>query len=228
MRRSLLPVARMNRSLPSAMSAAASNNSGKAIKETMRIRFITDSSYRRKKGRGSAVTPRRDPLALLQVVLMLPVAVLVPVIIVVAVAVDMMHINGDAAVGAAADLLAHRRAISAHDDTERRCLRNEDAVALGVGSHRVRVRPLRDLFDEKIGVRIYHTERRTTGRTASPTPDEACSACPTRSQVVPPIPGVVPNLVRTGNTADVQAINGIFGIDDQRARVGWVVLRSAT
>src|SRR5882762_4138238 len=166
MRRSLLPVARMNRSLPSAMSAAASNNSGKAIKETMRIRFITDSSYRRKKGRGSAVTPRRDPLALLQVVLMLPVAVLVPVIIVVAVAVDMMHINGDTALilvdHTAANSCTHRCGITARaDQLCRPDLRDEDEVTPRVGSHRVRVRALRDLFDEKIGVRIYHTERRT-------------------------------------------------------------------
>src|SRR6266850_676615 len=157
MRGSLRPVARMNRSLASAMSAAASNDSGKAIKESIRIRFITDSSPWAKKRSQARLSHRAATPRHYLMVVVLPVAVLVPVIIVVAVAVDMMHINGDAAVGAAADSRAHgRRVTTGTDHRSRRHLRHEDAVALGVGSYRVRVLRLRDLLDEEIRIRIDH------------------------------------------------------------------------
>src|SRR6267143_4187482 len=99
--------------------------------------------------------------------LLLSVAALVPVIVVVAVAVDMMRINGDTAVSAAADSRAHGRAITAGTDRgDRRALRYEDAVALGVGRHRVRVAGLRDFLDEDARS-VDHTEHRTAVRAAT-------------------------------------------------------------
>src|SRR5256886_16537009 len=153
MRGSLLPVARMNTSLASAMSAAASNNSGKAIKETMRLRFITDSSLWAKKRSQARLSHRAATPRHYLIVVVLPVAALVPVIIVVAVTVDMMHINGDAAVVAAANPCAHGcRVATGTDHCRWRHLRHEDAVALGVGSYRVRVLRLRDLLYEEIRI----------------------------------------------------------------------------
>src|SRR6266403_6222351 len=97
----------------------------------------------------------------------LSVAALVPVIVVIAIAVDMMHINGDAAVGAAADSRAHGRAITAGSDhPDRRDLRYEDEVALGVGRHRVRVAGLRDFLDEDTGA-VDHAEHCPTVRATS-------------------------------------------------------------
>src|SRR5438876_8577494 len=147
MRGSVRPVARMNRSLASAMSAAASNNSGKAIKETMRLRFITDSSLWAKKRSQARLSHRAATPRHYLIVVVLPVVVLVPVIIIVAVAVDMMHINGDAAVGAPADSRAHGcRVTTGTDHCRWRHLWHEDAVALGVGSYRVVVLRLRGLL----------------------------------------------------------------------------------
>src|SRR5882672_145004 len=72
MRGSLRPVARMNRSLASAMSAAARNNSGKAIKETMRIRFIADSSLWAKKGSQARLSHRAGITQYYSIVVVFP------------------------------------------------------------------------------------------------------------------------------------------------------------
>src|SRR5207302_3963699 len=118
---------------------------------------------------GAAVTPRRDRSALLQAVLMLPVTVLVFVVLV-TIPVDLMHANlvlvdRDTAIGAAADPGAHgRRVTTGTDHRSRRHLRDKDAVALGVRRHRVRVLRLRDFLDEEIRIRIDHAKRGTAGR----------------------------------------------------------------
>src|SRR2546422_8404375 len=86
--------------------------------------------------------------------------------------IDMMHVNGDAAVGAAADSLAHGRGIAAGADyPDRRRLRDEDEVALGIGRHRVRAGRLRDGLDQDAGPvdyaehgRLVSSCSRTLGR----------------------------------------------------------------
>src|SRR6267143_2392488 len=153
--------------------------------------------------------------------LLLSVAALVPVIVVVAVAVDMMRINGDAAVGAAADSRAHGRAITAGTDRgDRRDLRYEDAVALGVGRHRVRVAGLRAHLNEDTGA-VDHAEHRTAVRAATWT-----SAGPAGAGVVAIVALVVPDLVRAGQ-ADY--ICGVLRdrVNDLRGPVGGNVLRGA-
>src|SRR5439155_25825231 len=200
MRGSLRPVARMNRSPASAMSAAANNNSGKAIQAT--VRFITDSSLWAKKRSQARLSPRAATLRHYLIDFVLPVAVLVPVIVVVAVTVDMMHINGDAAVGAAADSLAHSRGIAAGtDDPDRRRLRDEDEVAPGIRRHRVRAGRLRDGFDQDAG-RVDHAEHGGLGRTTRG------RAIPVGAGVVAPIALVEPDLVRADDAVDMGEILG--------------------
>src|SRR5437762_2974861 len=222
MRGSLRPVARMNRSPASAMSAAANNNSGKAIKDT--VRFITDSSLWAKKRSQARLSPRAATLRHYLIDFVLPVAVLVPVIVVVAVTVDMMHINGDAAVGAPADSRSHGcRVTTGTDHCRWRHLGHEDAVALGVGSYRVRVLRLRDLLNEEIRIRIDHAEGGTAGGSWT-TP--RFSAGPAGTQVVAPIARVVPDLVRAGDVPDLDEVLGLR-VDDLRGRIGGNVLRRA-
>src|SRR5437667_2984075 len=214
MRGSLRPVARMNTSLASAMSAAASNNSGKAIKETMRLRFITDSSLWAKKRSQARLSHRAATPRHYLIVVVLPVAVLVPVIIVVAVTVDMMHINGDAAVGAAADSLAHGRGIAAGADyPDRRRLRDEDEVALGIGRHRVRAGRLRDGLDQDAGP-VDHAEHCRLGRSGRT--GGRCLAIPVRARVVASIALVEPDFIRADDPVDVGEMLG-RGVDHQRA-----------
>src|SRR5882672_3152683 len=94
----------------------------------------------------------------------------------------MMHINGDAAVVAAADSRAHGRRVTTGTDHHSRChLRDKDAVALGVRRHRVRVLRLRDLLYEEIRIRIDHAKRGTAGRSWTA---RRFSAGPAGAQVV--------------------------------------------
>src|SRR5438876_5629495 len=160
MRGSVRPVARMNRSLASAMSAAASNNSGKAIKETMRLRFITDSSLWAKKRSQARLSHRAATPRHYLIVVVLPVAVFV-FVVVVPVPVDIVGVDSDTPVGAAANSLAHGRGIAAGTDYPyRRRLRDEDEVALGIGRHRVRAGRLRNGFDQDAGCVDYTEHRR--------------------------------------------------------------------
>src|SRR6267143_21132 len=156
--------------------------------------------------------------------LLLSVAALVPVIVVVAVAVNMIHINGDAAVVATANPCAHGRGVTTGTDHRgRRHLRHEDAVALGISRYGVRVLRLRDLLYEEIRIRIDHSKRGTAGRTWT-----ACrfSAGPAGAQVVAPITRVVPDLVRAGDVPDLDEMLGLR-VDDLRRGVGGNVLRRA-
>src|SRR5882672_489725 len=92
------------------------------------------------------------------------VVVAVAIVVVVPIVGDMVDVDTDTAVGAAANLLAHGRRIAAGADyPDRRRLRDEDEIALGVGRRRVRAGRLRDGFDQDAG-RIDHTEHRRLGR----------------------------------------------------------------
>src|SRR5258708_35309875 len=91
------------------------------------------------------------------------VIVVIPVAIV-PVPVDIVDKDADTSVGAAANSRADRRGVAPGADYgERRHLRNEDEVALGIRRHRVRAGRLRDGLN-KDARPVDHTEPGPLGR----------------------------------------------------------------
>ena len=151
-----------------------------------------------------------------------PVAV-VPVVMV-PILVDIMDVDTDTPVVAAANPRAHVRGVTADTDhCDRRRLRNEDEVALGVRRHRVRAGRLGDGFDQDAGPvdDAEHGRLVRRGRTGG-----RCFAIPVGARVVAPVALVEPDLIRADDVADVRKVLGLR-VDDERGRIARVVGRSA-
>src|SRR4029077_2636840 len=135
-----------------------------------------------------------------------PVAV-VPVVMV-PVLVDIMDVDTDTPVGAAANARAHVRSVTAGTDRcNRRRLRNEDEVALGIRRHRVRPGGLRNGFDQDAGAVDDAEHGCLVGR--GRTGVSGYLAIPVGGRVVAPIPLVEPDLIRADDVADVRKILGL-------------------
>ena len=119
-----------------------------------------------------------------------------PILVIVLVLVDIMDVDTDTPVGAAANPLAHVRSVTARTDhCNRRRLRNEDEVALGVRRHRVRAGRLRDGLDQDAGP-VDHAEH---GRLRVSNPP-VCQSC--WRPVVAPVALVEPDLIRADDAVD--------------------------
>ena len=138
--------------------------------------------------------------------------------------VDIVDVDTDAPVVAAANPRAHVRCVTADTDhRNRRRLRNEDEVALGVGRHRVRAGRLRDGLDQDAGS-VDHAEHGRLGRRSGT--GSRCFAIPVGARVVALVALVEPDFIRADDAVDVGKVL-VTRIDDQRAPVGWIVGRSA-
>ena len=139
--------------------------------------------------------------------------------------VDIMDVDTDTPVVAAANPRAHVRRVTADTDhCDRRRLRNEDEVALGVRRHRVRAGRLRDGLDQHAGRRRSRRARPPV----APRSDRGARyfAIPVGGRVVAPVALVEPDLIRADDAADVGKVLGLR-VDDQRGRVARVVGRRA-
>src|SRR5882724_8635286 len=131
------------------------------------------------------------------------VVIVVVAVVVVPVPVDLMGVHGDAAVVAAADPRTHRRRIATGTDHgDRRRLRHEDEVAVGIRRHRVRAGRLRDGFDQDAG-RVDHPEHGLLVR-GGRTLGSGYFAVPVGARVVASIALVEPHFIRADDPVHVR------------------------
>src|SRR5262245_57334048 len=142
--------------------------------------------------------------------------------------IDIMLIDGDTPVDAPANQLAHGRTagpgrgvdvsagvafIGWNGDGSGEGLRNENAIALCVGGHRMRARRLRDGLDQDTGG-VDHPKHGSAAERRASRFDR-----PARAEVVAAIAFVEPDLIRAGDAVDVRGVPR-GGVDDERARIG--------
>src|SRR5260370_33955241 len=146
------------------------------------------------------------------VIVIVPVAIAIAVV---SVLLDLMGVDGNATAVATANSRAHRRGVAARADyCNRRDLRDEDEIVLGVSRDRVRAGTLWDGLDQEIGFRVDHAEHSAAG-------------LPVGTRVVAPIALVEPHLVRSDNATAVNGVSLAHRLDDQRARVAGAVGRGS-
>src|ERR1700738_4432968 len=154
------------------------------------------------------------------------VVVVVLSFVVVVSVTDLVLIDSNASVAGAADTGTHGRRVAAGaDHRDGRHLADEDSIALGVGRHRMRAQPLRDLLDQEVRVGVDDAEhgrlliRRRAGRARY-------GAIPAGPDIVGLIALAEPDLIGAGGVNDGGLLLGL-GIDHQRRRVARAVLRGA-